>query len=394
MMRRGKDMQRVWIISRCAWTLYNFRLGVLHAAQQVGMQVSALGAGGDGFEESLQKAGIDFQHLPVDRKGLSPLADLRLFWHLCRRLRRERPKLVHLFTIKPVIYGGLATRLTKVPAIATITGLGYVFTSGRPSLRRVTEVLYKISLRKVQTVFFQNGEDRTYFVDRGIVRAQQARLVLGSGVDTQRFCPPPEHDFAQPIFLMVARLIREKGVLEYIEAAERLRKAWPKVRCLLVGAPDTRNPTAVSVDIIQHAVDAGSIEWSGAAKDVRPWLARSDVVVLPSYREGLPRSLLEAAAMARAIITTDTTGCRDVVTDGVNGLLVPVRDVDALTTAMLCFVEEPTLAKRFGEAGRERVLREFDERFVIEKTLAAYREAGISFEFTGNADEAVGLSGT
>lgn len=369
----------VWVVSRCAWTLYNFRLGLLRAVSAAGGHVVALGAEGDGFENRLQDLGIDFQSIPVDRQAFTPFTDLALFWRLWLRLRRERPELVHLFTIKPVVYGGFAARLARVRTIATITGLGYVFTTGHPLLRLVAELLYRLSLRNAHTVFFQNQDDCRFFLKRRIVRQRQARLVSGSGVDTRRFVPPLKTESVPPVFLMIARLIREKGVLEYIEAAALVRKVRQNVRCLLVGAPDPRNPTAIPVENIHSAVASGNIEWSGATNDVRPWIAQADVVVLPSYREGMPRSLLEAAAMARAIIATDVAGCREVVADEVNGLLVPARDVDALVAAMLRFVEEPNLARRYGMAGRERAVGEFDEGRVIAKTLAAYKDAGVHF---------------
>jgi glycosyltransferase involved in cell wall biosynthesis len=372
---------RVWIVSRCAWTLHNFRLGLMREMQDRGIAVISMGAGGDGFDSKLRQAKVAFAELPVDKRGINPFADVRLFWRLLRKMRNQRPALVHLFTIKPVIYGGLAARLAGVPIIATVTGLGHVFTSGSKPLRLGVEWLYQVALKHADVVFFQNADDQGLFIQRGLVPACKTRLVPGSGVDIERFgFIEPEKAARPPVFLMVARLIREKGVVEYLKAAGRLRHQFPGVKCLLVGAPDERNPSALSVAEIEKLTKEAGVEWNGAADDVRPWIAKADVVVLPSYREGIPRSMLEAAAMGRALITTDTVGCREAVDPEVNGLLIPVKSVDALVNAMKQLVEKPALIAKFGVASREKVVREFDERIVIERTLEAYKELGVCGE--------------
>jgi glycosyltransferase involved in cell wall biosynthesis len=353
----------------------------MRGIQARGLQVIAMGGDGDGFESKLRECGVIFGLLPIDKRGLNPLADLRLLWELFRRMRRRQPALVHLFTIKPVIYGGIAARLTGIPVVATVTGLGHAFTSGNVFLRRLVEFLYRVALKRAKIVFFQNSDDKELFIGRGLVRPEQARLTPGSGVDIQRFgFVESQAPASAPVFLMVARLIREKGVVEYLKAAGRLRQEHPHIRCLLVGAPDQRNPSALSASEIEQLVKVTGVEWQGATDDVRPWLSQADVVILPSYREGVPRSLLEAAAMGRALIATDAIGCREVVDPEVNGLLVPVRDVGALVSAMKRFVENPELIARFGAEGRKKVMREFDERHVIDLTLEAYRQVGIYME--------------
>jgi glycosyltransferase involved in cell wall biosynthesis len=373
----GAGDDSCWIISRCAWTLYNFRAGLMRAAREQGLRVVGMGADGDGFDAKIRGTGISFEPLPVDKRGINPVADLKLFVEFYRRMRKRRPALVHLFTIKPVIYGGLAARLAGVPVVVTVTGLGYAFTSANVLLRRIVEFLYRAALRKVPTVFFLNDEDRQLFLHRGLVEESQAKLLPGEGVDTGAFGFIEPKKAGSPVFLMAARLIREKGVEEYIEAARRLRAAQSGIRFILLGAPDERNPTALTQAEIERLTRAAGVEWPGAVDDVHPWLARADVVVLPSYREGVPRSLLEAASMGRALITTDAVGCREVVDPEVNGLLVPVKDIDALVVAMRRFIEKPELVASFGTASREKVVREFDERIVIEKTLRAYGDAGM-----------------
>lgn len=368
----------VWIVSRCSWTLYNFRLGLIRGLQSQNIPTLTMGAKRNGFEGKLRDTGVSFEELPVAGRGINPLMDLRLLTRLFYLMRRRRPALVHLFTIKPVIYGGLAARFTGVPAIVTVTGLGYVFTSGNRLLRLVIEWLYRRALKHVKVVFFQNADDKELFIQRHLVSPGQAQLVPGSGVDLKRFeFVEPRKAASTVVFLMVARLIREKGVLEYLAAAKRVCDDNKNVRCLLIGAPDEVNPTSLSAVDIERLTKLAGVKWVGAVEDVRPCIAQADVVILPSYREGIPRSLLEAAAMGRALITSDAVGCREVVDQEVNGLLVPPRDVDALVGAMRRFVQEPNLIVKFGVASREKAVREFDERIVINRTLEAYRELGI-----------------
>jgi glycosyltransferase involved in cell wall biosynthesis len=365
---------KILLVSRCAWTLYNFRAGLMRALLDRGDDVAGGGAAGDGYEAKVEALGVPFHPLPVDKKGVNPLADLRLLWQLYRWYRKERPDVVHHFTIKPVIYGSIAARLARVPRIInTVTGLGYVFTdSCKPWLRRLVEGLYSCALRAAHFTFFLNREDQQLLTERGIAKPGKTALLPGSGVDLARFSPHLSRGSTN--FLMVARLLRDKGVHEFVEAARLVRQRRPEARFQLLGGRDERNPAAVS----QAEVDSwqAEIECLGEVEDVRPFIAEADVVVLPSYyREGVPRSLLEAAAMAKPIITTDAVGCREVVDDGINGLLVPVKDAEALARAMIWMIENPEVCQRMGKAGREKVEREFDEQFVVEKTLNIYEKA-------------------
>lgn len=374
-------MKKIILVSRCAWTLYNFRAGLLRALKNEGYKVIGGGAGGDGFEDSIVNLGIPFVSLPVDKRGINLRADLKLFWTLYRWYRGERPAVVHHFTIKPVIYGSIAARLARVPRIInTVTGLGYVFIEDDVTwLRYLVKWLYSIALACAHFTFFQNRDDLTYFATHGLVPRQKADLLPGSGVDCS-FFTPAFMGFRSPdapvTFLLVARLLREKGVEEFVEAARLVKQEFPTSRFQLLGPRDERNPTVVSVHQLDNWQEEGIITWLGETSDVRPIIGQADVVVLPSYREGTPRSLLEAAAMAKPIITTQTVGCREVVDDGVNGLLVPVKDSKALAEAMIRLIQDPALRERMGKAGRAKIEQEFDEQLVIQKVMDSYdREA-------------------
>lgn len=371
---RGKT---VLVVSRCAWTLFNFRLPLMRALMQAGAKVIALGAGGDGYESRLRAAGIDYRPIPVAQRSLNPFADLALVLALSSIIRRERPSIVHCFTIKPAIFGTIAARLRGVPGrVVTITGLGHAFTSASALLNRVVVALYRLALTGAHLVYFQNAEDLQMFVNRGLVHGSKAELTAGSGVDVTRFAAVPlaiELSAGAPRFLMIARLIREKGVREFLEAAAAVKQRYPDVEFSLLGGEDPRNPSALDPAEMRALRSSQVVRWLGETDDVRSHIAAADAVVLPSYREGLPRVLLEAGAMGRAAIATDVVGCRDVVVPDVTGLLVPPMDAAALAAAICRLVEHPQALVTMGAAARARVVENFDEQAVIATTLAGYR---------------------
>lgn len=364
------------ILSRCAWTLFNFRSSLIKATAGHGGQVVAFGAAGDGFEDRLRNEGIEFRSLPVSLRGVDPIADIWLLLKTVQEFRRVRPAIVHCFTIKPAIYGILAAWICRVPVrVATITGLGHAFTTAGSWLNKLVSVLYRVALSRAHLVYFQNPEDRELFVSRRLVALEKTALIPGSGVDTKHFAPVPlplAEQGGPPRFLMVARLIREKGVIEFLDAAAQVKQVYPNAEFRILGAQDRRNPSALTEQEVRALKASPTVRWLGESADVRPMIAEADVVVLPSYREGLPRSLLEAGAMGRPCIATDTTGCRDAVVDGVTGYLVSLKDSRSLAEAMMRFVERPEDVFRMGTAARARVLEHFDESVVIGSTLAAY----------------------
>jgi glycosyltransferase involved in cell wall biosynthesis len=365
------------IASRCSWTMYNFRLPLIRSLMADGFAVKAVGAGGDGYDVKLRAAGVDFEDVPVSRKGIAPIKDVLLTLQLIGLFRRARPKVFHAFTIKPAIYGTWAAAIAGVPVrVVTITGLGHAFTTASGLLRQVVEILYRHALKRASLVYFQNADDRALFLERGLVDANKTRLIPGSGVDTARFgvAALPSASDGKIRFLMVARLLREKGVQEYFDAADRVKAAHPEAEFVLLGGLDSRNPSALSRADVDKLTDRGSVRWVDEVPDVRPYLAACDVIVLPSFREGMPRAVLEAAAVGRAAIVTDVPGCRDAVEADLTGLIIPPANSEALAVAMKRFVEEPSLASSMGAAARCRVVARFDEKGVIKETTSAYLE--------------------
>jgi glycosyltransferase involved in cell wall biosynthesis len=367
----------IFLVSRCAWTLYNFRAGLMRLLKSQGVTVIGGGAAGDGFEPKVEALGVPFIPLPVDKKGIHPRADVALLRALYHWYHHEKPDIVHHFTIKPVIYGSIAARLAGVPRIVnTVTGLGYVFMAHRSWLRHLAEWQYRVALACAHVTFFQNRDDLELFHMRRLVKPQKTVLVPGSGVDCSLFTPTCADTLTSPAkpltFLMVARLLRDKGIYEFVQAASMVQRDFPYVQFQLLGGRDERNPTVVSQAELDQWQTAGLVTWLGEVADVRPIIAQADVVVLPSYREGTPRALLEAAAMGKPLITTDTVGCREVVEEGVNGLLVPVKDATALAQAMVRLLNDSAMRERMGQAGREKMEREFDEQIVLDKILKTY----------------------
>ena len=374
-------LTKVILVSRCSWTLYCFRSGLIRELKKENFRVIGAGAGGDGYEKKIEELGIPFRSIPVDRKSLSPLADLRLLFHLYFFYRTEKPDVVHHFTIKPVIYGSIAAHLAGVPRIVnTIPGLGYVYTGDKGWLRKIVDSLYRIALSCADVVMFQNEDDRRLFTESGIVNPQKTELVPGSGVSVDHFSPysTVDHEadsFSNTTVLLVSRLLRDKGINEFVAAARLVKNALPGTRFQILGGIDERNPTAIPIQEVRDWQAEGVIEWLGHTDGVRPFLAKADIVVLPSYyREGVPRSLLEAAAMEKPVIATDSVGCRDAVEPNKTGLLVPAKDVSSLAEAIIILAKNPQLRREMGKAGRERVMRKFDERIVIAKSIAAYSE--------------------
>lgn len=374
--------KKIIFVSRCAWTLYNFRVGLIKAVKAQGYTVLGGGSGGDGYEPKIEALGISFNHLPISFKPINPLADLCLIWTLYRWYRREQPDVVHHFTIKPVIYGSIAARMAGIRRIVnTVTGLGFAFTTESASwLRYIVRWLYRFSLQKADFTFFQNRDDQQLFIKESFIMSDKTDLLPGSGVDILHFQPVEysrnDRVENQLTFLMIARLLWEKGIGEFVEAARLVAARYPRQQIQLLGKRDTRNPGVVSQEDLDRWQAERIVTWLGEAEDIRPAIARADVVVLPSYyREGIPRSLLEAAAMGKPVITTDAVGCREAVDHEETGLLVPVKDAGALAQAMIRMIEDSDMRERMGKAGRKKIELEFDERIVIDKVIRVYNES-------------------
>ena len=354
-----------------AWNIWNFRRPLVEALMGDGHRITVLAPPDDAVLE-LERLGCRVHPLEMSVKGLNPLEDLKLQRRFGRIFREERPDAVLSYTIKNNIFGARAAKSCDVPFLPNVTGLGTAFLSGK-LLQTVTEQLYRRSFAALPVVFFQNEDDRNLFLDRRLVRADQARLLPGSGIDLLRFAPAPMPAPEEPpVFLMIARLLRDKGVLEFVEAARRVKALYPRTRFQLLGAVGSENRSAIDRPTVEAWVAEGVVEYLGTTADVRPAIASASCVVLPSYREGAPRTLIEAAAMSRPLIATDVPGCRAVVDQDVSGFLCEVRNAESLAAAMERFLDlSPEAQQAMGAAGRAKMEREFDQALVVD----AYRAA-------------------
>lgn len=359
--------KRVLIVGSLPSSLINFRGKLIRSLLERNLDVHVAAPGlskDDKVVSWLRREGAVCHDIELSRTGLSVRADLTTLFGLFKLCRSIKPDVFLGYTIKPVIWGLLAARLALVPyRVALITGLGYAFTGKakgkRAVIQRIARQLYAIALRQANLIFFQNPDDPNDMASQGILPAHVSiRVLNGSGVDLAQFMPVSFTE-GPPQFLLIARLLGDKGVREYAQAAELLAPKWPGVGFHIVGGLDP-NPDGLDLWEIEEWVRVGNITWHGALDDVRPALAAAHVYVLPSYREGTPRTVLEAMATGRAIITTDAPGCRETVEEGVNGFLVPVRDSASLAAAMEKFIIELELIDRMGKNSRRIVTEKYD----------------------------------
>lgn len=365
---------KVLIALNTAWNLVNFRSGLIRALVAAGYEVVAV-APPDEYSDRLARLGCRYVPLPMDNKGTHLGRDLLMLWRFYCLLRRERPVVYLGFTVKPNIYGSMAARALGIPVVNNISGLGAVFIKNT-WLTRLVRGLYRLALSRSARVFFQNEDDRRLFVEGKLVLPVVADRVPGSGVDLTLFEPTPLPAATRNIrFLLIARMLWDKGVGEFVEAARMIKRNGADADFCLLGFLDVQNPAAVLRKQMQAWVDEGVVRYLCATDDVRPFIAEADCIVLPSYREGTPRSLLEAAAMARPIITTDVVGCREVVNDKINGFLCRPRDAADLAEKIERMITlSPEARAEMGRRGREKVERQFDEQIVISKYLETIAE--------------------
>ena len=361
-------------------SILHFRGALIDALQASGATVHVAVPdvhAGSALRGELEARGVSVHAIPLQRAATNPGGDLRTLLHLWWLMRRLRPDMVLAYTIKPVIYGSLAAWLARIPRrFALITGLGYAFQGQgqRVAMRGLVQRLYALALARVDKVFFQNPDDQAVFRELGIVSARTPSVVVnGSGVDVAAYAVAPLPE-APLCFLMIGRLLGDKGVREYAQAARQVRDLHPEVRCVLVGWIDP-NPNAITQSELDAWIADGRIEFHGRLSDIRLAIAQCSVYVLPSYREGTPRTVLEAMAMGRPIITSDAPGCRETVVDGDNGFLVPVKSVDALVQAMIRFIQSPELVPRMGRRSRQIA----EDKYDVHKVNAVMlREMGIA----------------
>jgi glycosyltransferase involved in cell wall biosynthesis len=360
------------------WNIVNYRSGLVRALQGAGFRVAVLAPAG-AYADAIGAMGVDFRPVPISARGTSPIDDFRTLLAFRGQLKALRPAAFLGFTAKPNIYGSLAAHSLRIPVINNISGLGSSF-ARRTMLTRVVTGLYRIALRRSATVFLQNPDDRQLFEESGIVRASQTALLPGSGIDLERFAPlEPSREDSPFTFLLAARLLWDKGVGEFVEAAKRVRSNGSDAKFQVLGIIEPESRAAVPLAQLETWQRDGAIEYLGSTSDVRSTIGAADCVVLPSYyREGVPRVLLEAAAMAVPAITTDSPGCREAVDDGVTGLLCQPRSVDSLVAAMERMIATAADERgRMGRSARSKMEREFAEEIVHREYLAALARLGI-----------------
>lgn len=362
-------MKKIAIVVNNSWYAWNMRANLGFAFQKEGYEVVFISPY-DGYSENIKKH-FEYIDININSKGTNPTEDLKTIYRYYKIYKEIKPDIVLHYTIKPNIYGTIATSILNIPTINNIAGLGTLFIK-ESFVTKIAKWLYKYSQSKATKVFFQNQDDFKMFTELELVKKEKCDVLPGSGVDIKKFSPVEKQDDGIFRFLLIARMLRDKGVVEYVEASKIIKQKYPTVEFQLLGHLGVENHTAISEEQMNEWVNDGYVTYLGSSDDVRVQIAQADCVVLPSYREGTPRSLLEAASMEKPLITTNTIGCKDVVDARVNGFLCEVRNIEDLASKidmMIKLSNEERIA--MGKAGREKILKEFDEKIVIDKYLQA-----------------------
>ncbi len=358
------------------WYLYNFRIEYAKFLRSQGWDVVLMSPDGE-YVEKIEALGFRHIDMEFSRKGMNPAAESDAIRRIREVYEAEQPDLVHHFTIKCMIYGSIAARQVGVKSIVnSVTGLGFVFLSDKPHVKLVRGVvkhLYKKAFKGTQ-VIFENPDDRALFLEMGLVGEDNSHVILGTGIDTDAFVPvrPPD---SVPLTILPARMLWDKGIGEFVDAAAAIRKEGINARFALIGKMDEGNPACIEYETLTRWQKEGNVEWWGWQDDIYTSISLADIVCLPSYREGLPKILLEAAACGRPIVTTDVPGCRETVIDGVNGLLVEVKSAESLKNALIRLINDRDLRVKMGEASRELAVSRFSNAIVNAETYKIYRAA-------------------
>ena len=364
---------KIAIVSNTSWNLYNFRRSLANAIKEAGYDVVMI-APYDNYSELLKNDFI-YKNVDIDNDGTNPIQDIKTVFSFFFVYKNVKPDVILSYTIKPNIYGTVAASFLRIKIINNISGLGTVFIT-KNLLTKIAKILYKLSHRYAAKVFFQNEDDYNLFLEKNLISKEKADILPGSGIDTDLF-KPVENVKKDGIFrfLLIARLLKDKGVFEYIDAARKIKKQYKNVEFQVLGALDVSNITAISREAVNRWVDEEVITYLGHTDDVRKFIAQADCIVLPSYREGTPRTLLEAASMAKPIVTTNTVGCKDVVDDGKTGFLCKVKNVNDLATKLTRMLNLSSQeCEKMGKLGREKIIREYNEKIVIKKYLDTIKE--------------------
>lgn len=364
---------KIAVVLNTSWNIYNFRKGLVLALMEKGNEVITI-APHDRFTDKLIDLGC--RHIPVtmDSRGANPLRDFLLVLELFRIYKRVRPDVILHYTIKPNIYGTIAASMLGIPVINNVCGLGTMFLKDN-LVSRIAILLYRIAFRFPKKIFFQNNDDRQLFLKRKIVSKKVSDLLPGSGINTNDFLPIKDSGGKGTFrFLLISRLIYDKGILEYIEAIAKLRNQGIEAEFQLLGPIDVQHKRGIPEEMIQEWVEKNQVEYLGTTEDVKTYISKADCIVLPSYREGTPKTLLEAASMGKPIVATDVPGCNNVVIDGKNGFLCKLKDPEDLADKMKkMMLLDPAKRDKMGEESREFVLRNFDESIVINKYIESIK---------------------
>ncbi len=369
---------KVLLSANSAWYVYNFRRNLIVQLIHLGHEVSAISPP-DEYVPRLQEIGCEHTGLTLDNMGTNPLKEVVTVGRYYRAYRRIQPDCILHFTSKPNIYGSFAASLLGIPVINNISGLGTAFMK-QGLLMRIVSLLYRLSQRQAYRVFFQNKDDRALFLERNLVSESRTAILPGSGVNISDFDPDryPDRDIpsgTEMRFLFIGRFIRDKGLFEFVTAAKLVQQEYPSVSFQLLGFIDYNNPGAMTAAELEEWTSSGLIEYLGRHDDVRPFITAADCVVLPSYREGTPRTLLEAAALGKPLVAADSVGCREPVDHGVNGLLCKVKDAQDLADAMLHMIRlTPEQRMEMGRNSREKMKQEYDEVIVTRKYIEVIHE--------------------
>jgi glycosyltransferase involved in cell wall biosynthesis len=361
--------KKIAIVSNLSWNLYNFRLSLMFAMRDAGYEVIAI-APYDRYSQKIIDAGFEFHDIKMNAQGINPLEDLKTTYAFYKLFKKISPDVLCQYTIKPNIYGSFVASILKIRMINNIAGLGTLFIK-ESVVTKIAKLLYKVSQHKADRVFFQNRDDLAFFTSKGIVKVEKCDVLPGSGVDIKRFKPHYKEDSQNIKFLLIARIIWEKGIGEYVKAAREIKKTYPNVEFCLLGFLDVENPGAITKNEMNEWVEEGVINYLGVSDNVDVVIQSADCVVLPSYyREGTPKALLESGSSGKPIITTDSVGCRDVVDHGENGYICEPRSWEDLKLKIEMFLalsHEERL--EMGRKSREKIEKEFDEKIVINKYL-------------------------
>ncbi len=366
--------KRILYIVNVDWFFISHRLPIALEAMKLGAEVHVACAITDKAEE-LKSCGIKVHNLSLSRSSIGFMSELNGIKELFKIIRRTKPDIVHAVTIKPAIYGSFIARLLRVPVrVASISGLGYTYIApGFKSriLLNLIFLMYRVALKGAKAIIFQNNDDRYVFRRKAFIDPRQEIIIRGSGVDLDKYSVVKEPN-GTPVVMLIARLLVDKGVVEFVEAARELKKSECDIRMVLVGSIDSDNPKSITDEQLKLWVESGVVEHWGFSSDVATTISKSNIIVLPSYREGLPKSLIEAAACGRAVITTDVPGCRDAIDPNKTGVLVPVKDSTSLAEKILKLVNEPELRHQFGRKGREFAMEVFDIKDVVNQHMNIY----------------------